>query len=184
MEKQRAELVSADDARQKVHREATEKKRKADSERANALFKTVSSLWDEQIDDELWTDKASRENTKKRLQDLIDTQPELSKDLFKIVHCASSRYAEVLDSDARRQSELSSRLGSVLKKRKTVHAASARTAAVSAPAPTASSDVPKKKTLMDIMSGYNGKGGSVSGTATSIMQRLYNSHLERHADPF
>ena len=180
MEKERAELAAADEERQKKHREAMEKKRKADTERANALFETVSSLWDEQIDDEIWADEKNRAEQKKRLQTLIEKQPELSKDLFKIVHCASARYAEVLSTDAQRQRDLSSRLGHVMKRRKTTHVASARAAEAPAPTPSA----PKKKTLMDIMSGYNGKGGSVSGTATSIMQRLYNSHLERHADPF
>ena len=116
------------------------------------------------------------------MKQLIAAQPELSKDLFKIVHCASARYAEVLNGDAQRQRELTSKLGHVMKKRKTVHAASARSAESapeSAPQPSGAS---KKKTLMEIMSGYGGSG-AVSGTATSIMQRLYKSHMERSA-PF
>ena len=177
VEEERAKLAAAEEERTKTAKAAAEKKRKADTDKATALFETVSSLWDEQVTDDLWSDEASRADQKEKMKQLIAAQPELSKDLFKIVHCASARYAEVLSGDAQRQRELTSKLGHVMKKRKTVHAASARdapaepTAAASAP----SRNVPSKKTLMDIMSGY----GGASGTATAIMQRLYKSQLER-----
>ena len=184
LEKERNELAAAEEERQRVANEAREKKRKADTDKATALFETVSSLWDEQVTDELWSDETSRAEQKEKMKQLIAAQPELSKDLFKIVHCASARYADVLNGDAQRQRELTSKLGHVMKKRKTVHAASARSAESAPTQPTAaqSTDASKKKTLMEIMSGYGGSG-AVSGTATSIMQRLYKSHMERSA-PF
>ena len=182
LKQERDKLASAEEERQRVVNEAAEKKRKADTERANALFETVSALWDEQVDDSLWSDEESRAQQKEKMKQLIESQPSLSKDLFKIVHCASARYAETLSADAQRQRELTSKLGHVMKKRKTVHAASARaaTAAPVAAAAPAAAAAPTQKSLMDIMKGYN---GGVSGTATNIMQRLYKSHQERSA-PF
>eukprot|EP00949_MAST-11_sp_MAST-11-sp1_P001104 g1104.t1 len=166
-------------------KQAAEKKRKADTDKATALFETVSSLWDEQVTDDLWSDEASRAEQKEKMKQLIAAQPELSKDLFKIVHCASARYAEVLSGDAQRQRELTSKLGHVMKKRKTVHAASARDAPAEPSTPAASSSAPargapSKKTLMDIMNSY----GGASGTATAIMQRLYKSQMERSQNMF
>lgn len=184
VEEARAKLAAADEERTKTAKQAAEKKRKADTDKATALFETVSSLWDEQVTDDLWSDESSRAQQKDKMKQLIAAQPELSKDLFKIVHCASARYAEVLNGDAQRQRELTSKLGHVMKKRKTVHAASARDApaepAAPASASTAASNKPSKKTLMDIMSGY----GGASGTATAIMQRLYKSQLERSQTMF
>ena len=132
--------------------------------------------------DDLWSDDASRAEQKEKMKQLIAAQPELSKDLFKIVHCASARYAEVLSGDAQRQRELTSKLGHVMKKRKTVHAASARDAPAepATPAASTSATTGSKKTLMDIMNGY----GGASGTATAIMQRLYKSHMERSQNMF
>ena len=128
VEEERAKLAAADQERTKAAKAASEKKRKADTDKATALFETVSSLWDEQVTDDLWSDESSRAEQKEKMKQLITAQPELSKDLFKIVHCASARYAEVLSGDAQRQRELTSKLGHVMKKRKTVHAASARDA--------------------------------------------------------
>ena len=185
IEKERDELAAAEEERQRIANEAKEKKRKADTDKATALFETVSSLWDEQVTDDLWSDENSRAEQKDKMKQLISAQPELSKDLFKIIHCASARYAEVLNGDAQRQRELTSKLGHVMKKRKTVHAASARSAdpAPAQPETAQSSGAPKKKTLMEIMNSYSGGSGAVSGTATSIMQRLYKSHMDRSA-PF
>lgn len=188
VEEERAKLAAAEEERTKTAKAAAEKKRKADTDKATALFETVSSLWDEQVTDDLWSDENSRAEQKEKMKQLIAAQPELSKDLFKIVHCASARYAEVLNGDAQRQRELTSKLGHVMKKRKTVHAASARDAPAapavshssSSSSSAAASSAPQKKTLMDIMSGY----GSASGTATSIMQRLYKSHMERSQNMF
>ena len=184
VEEERAKLAAAEEERTKAAKEAAEKKRKADTDTATALFETVSALWDEQVTDDLWSDENSRAEQKEKMKQLIAAQPELSKDLFKIVHCASARYAEVLSGDAQRQRELTSKLGHVMKKRKTLHAASARNApaepatpAVSASAPAGA---PAKKTLMDIMNGY----GGASGTATAIMQRLYKSQMERSQNMF
>ena len=184
VEEERAKLAAAEEERTKAAKEAAEKKRKADTDKATALFETVSALWDEQVTDDLWSDENSRAEQKEKMKQLIAAQPELSKDLFKIVHCASARYAEVLSGDAQRQRELTSKLGHVMKKRKTLHAASARNApaepatpAVSASAPAGA---PAKKTLMDIMNGY----GGASGTATAIMQRLYKSQMERSQNMF
>lgn len=182
VEEERAKLASAEEERTKAAKAASEKKRKADTDKATALFETVSSLWDEQVTDDLWSDESSRAQQKDKMKQLIAAQPELSKDLFKIVHCASARYAEVLNGDAQRQRELTSKLGHVMKKRKTVHAASARDApaepAASKAAP--SRGAPSKKTLVDIMNGY----GGASGTATAIMQRLYKSQMERSQNMF
>jgi hypothetical protein len=183
VEEERAKLAAAEDERTKVAKQAAEKKRKADTDKATALFETVSSLWDEQVTDDLWSDENSRAEQKEKMKQLIAAQPELSKDLFKIVHCASARYAEVLNGDAQRQRELTSKLGHVMKKRKTVHAASARNAPAEPAAPAASAPArgaTSKKTLMDIMNGY----GGASGTATSIMQRLYKSQMERSQNMF
>lgn len=182
VEEERAKLAAADQERTKAAKQAAEKKRKADTDKATALFETVSSLWDEQVTDDLWSDEASRAEQKSKMKQLITAQPELSKDLFKIVHCASARYAEVLSGDAQRQRELTSKLGHVMKKRKTVHAASARDAPAepATPAASTSATAPSKKTLMDIMNGY----GGASGTATAIMQRLYKSQMERSQNMF
>jgi len=184
VEEERAKLAAAEEERTKAAKLAAEKKRKADTDKATALFETVSSLWDEQVTDDLWSDETSRAEQKEKMKQLIAAQPELSKDLFKIVHCASARYAEVLSGDAQRQRELTSKLGHVMKKRKTVHAASARDAPAEPATPATSASAPArapaKKTLMDIMNGY----GGASGTATAIMQRLYKSQMERSQNMF
>ena len=99
MEEERAKLAAAEEERTKTVKQAAEKKRKADTDKATALFETVSSLWDEQVTDDLWSDEASRAEEKEKMKQLIAAQPELSKDLFKIVHCASARYAEVLSGE-------------------------------------------------------------------------------------
>ena len=62
------------------------------------------------------------------MKELIAEKPEMARDIFKIVHCASARYAETLSSEAQQQREMTAKLGHVLKRRKTVHAASARAA--------------------------------------------------------
>jgi predicted metal-binding protein len=46
---ERDKLAAADQERQRVANEKAEKKRKADTEKATALFETVSSLWNEQV---------------------------------------------------------------------------------------------------------------------------------------
>jgi hypothetical protein len=139
----------------------------------------------EQVDDALWADPDSRQEQTKKMKELIAEKPEMARDIFKIVHCASARYAETLSSDAQQKRDMTAKLGHVLKRRKTVHAASARAAAEPATpaAPAAAPKAPQRRTLMDIMSGYNGKGGALSGTATSIMQRLYNEQRKRQS-PF
>jgi len=183
VEQARAKLAAADEERTKAASAAADKKRKADTDRATALFETVSSLWDEQVTDDLWSDEGSRAEQKQKMKQLIAAQPELSKDLFKIVHCASARYAEVLNGDAQRQRDLTSKLGHVMKKRKTVHAASGRNDPAEPAAASAAASArgaPLKKNLMDIMSGY----GGTSGTATAIMQRLYKSQMERTQNMF
>lgn len=42
-------LAAADAERTRIAGEKAEKKRKADTEKATALFETVSSLWNEQV---------------------------------------------------------------------------------------------------------------------------------------
>ena len=135
------------------------------------------------MDDELWADADSRQEQTEKMKKLIAEKPKIARDLFKIVHCASARYAKTLSSEAQQQQEMTAKLGHVLKRRKTVHAASARAETPAAPAPQAAPKEPQRRTLMDIMSGYNGKGGALSGTATSIMQRLYNEQRKRQS-PF
>ena len=144
VEEERARLAAAEEERTKAAKQAAEKKRKADTDKATALFETVSALWDEQVTDDLWSDETSRAEQKEKMKQLIAAQPELSKDLFKIVHCASARYAEVLSGDAQRQRELTSKLGHVMKKRKTVHAASARDAPAEPATPAASTSAPAR----------------------------------------
>ena len=89
----------------------------------------------------------------------------------------------MLNTDAERQRNLTSKLGHVMKKRK-IHAASARTAeAPATPATPAKPAEPQQKSLMSIMKGYSGRSG-MSGTATSLMNRLYKQQSERFASPF
>lgn len=184
VKKQNAEMLAEKTERERKQKEAAAKKRKADTERAEALFATVSEMWDKQVTDSLWQDEQSRAEQKKRIEELVQKNPEVTKDLFRIVHCASSRYASVLDSNAARQAELTSKLGHVMKKRK-VHAASARHATPeTTPAPVAPAEAPtapRTKSLMDIMKSYQSQG--TSGNATNIMQRLYKAHQKRAA-PF
>ena len=180
--KDRDEHKSVNEARAKKEEEAKEKKRAADTERAEALMSTLTELWDEQVPDSVWQD--NKDAQKAKMKKFIEQSPELAKDLFSVVHCASSRYAKVLNNDAERQRTLSTKLGHVMKKRK-IHAASARAApaaADSTPAPAAAPAQPQKKTLMSIMGNYS-KGG-MSGTATSLMNRLYKQQSERFSSPF
>lgn len=182
VQKERDEHKFINDARMKKEKEVAEKKRAADIERAEALMSTLTELWDEQVPDSVWQD--NKEDQKEKMKKFIEQSPELAKDLFSVVHCASSRYASVLNSDAERQRTLSDKLGHVMKKRK-VHAASARAAAPetnAAPTPPTNSGAPKQKDLMSIMKGYS-KGG-MSGTATSLMNRLYKQQQDRFASPF
>jgi hypothetical protein len=177
-EKERDEHKTVNEARQAKEKEAVAKKRAADTEKAEALMSTLTELWDDQVPDSVWQD--NKDEQKAKMKQLIEQSPELAKDLFSVVHCASSRYATVLNSDAERQRNLTSKLGHVMKKRK-IHAASARTEPASAtPAKPAE---PQQKSLMSIMKGYSGKSG-MSGTATSLMNRLYKQQSERFASPF
>ena len=177
-EKERDEHKTVNEARQAKEKEAATKKRAADTEKAEALMSTLTELWDDQVPDSVWQD--NKDEQKAKMKQLIEQSPELAKDLFSVVHCASSRYATVLNSDAERQRNLTSKLGHVMKKRK-IHAASARTE--SAPATPAKPAEPQQKSLMSIMKGYSGKSG-MSGTATSLMNRLYKQQSERFASPF
>jgi len=176
-EKERDEHKTVNEARQAKEQEVTQKKRATDTEKAEALMSTLTELWDETVPDSLWQD--NKEKSKSQMKKLIEESPELAKDLFSVVHCASSRYATVLNSDAERHRTLSSKLGHVMKKRK-IHAASARVAEPVAPAKPAE---PQQKSLMSIMKGYSGNSG-MSGTATSLMNRLYKQQSERYASPF
>lgn len=181
--KDRDEHKSVNEARAQKEKQAKEQKRAADTERAEALMSTLTELWDEQVPDSVWQD--NKDDQKAKMKQFIEQSPELAKDLFSVVHCASSRYAKVLNTDAERQRTLSSKLGHVMKKRKTIHAASARAApaaADSTPAPATAPAQPEKKTLMSIMGNYS-KGG-MSGTATSLMNRLYKQQSERFSSPF
>lgn len=180
-EKERDEHKTINEARQAKEKEAAEKKRAADTEKAEALMSTLTELWDEQVPDSVWQD--NKDEQKEKMKQLIAQSPELAKDLFSVVHCASSRYANVLNTDAERQRNLTSKLGHVMKKRK-IHAASARTAeAPATPATPAKPAEPQQKSLMSIMKGYSGRSG-MSGTATSLMNRLYKQQSERFASPF
>lgn len=177
-QKERDEHKTVNEARMAKEQQFAEKKRAADTEKAEALMSTLTELWDDQVPESVWQD--NKEKQKEKMKQLIAQSPELAKDLFSVVHCASSRYATVLNSDAQRQRTLSSKLGHVMKKRK-IHAASARTA--EAPAAPAKPSEPQGKSLMSIMKGYSGKSG-MSGTATSLMNRLYKQQSDRFASPF
>ena len=176
-EKERDEHKTVNEARRAKEQEITQKKRATDTEKAEALMSTLTELWDETVPDSLWQD--NKEKSKSQMKKLIEESPELAKDLFSVVHCASSRYATALNSDVERHRTLSSKLGHVMKKRK-IHAASARVAEPAKPAKPAES---QQKSLMSIMKGYSGNSG-MSGTATSLMNRLYKQQSERYASPF
>ena len=126
--------------------------------------------------DAVWTE--NKDDNVKKMQEFAKKEPELAKQLFSVVHSASSRYQTVLSKESQYQHELSSKLGSVMKKRKVIHAASARDAA-----PAQKPAEPKKedpKDLMAIMKSY----GSINGTAHNLMTRLYNQQMAARRTPF
>lgn len=176
VEKERDEHKSANEARLAAEAEKAAAKKAADLEKAEALLSTLTSLWDEQVPDAVWTE--NKDDNVKKMQEFAKKEPELAKQLFSVVHSASSRYQTVLSKESQYQHELSSKLGSVMKKRKVIHAASARDAA-----PAQKPAEPKKedpKDLMAIMKSY----GSINGTAHNLMTRLYNQQMAARRTPF
>jgi len=177
VQKERDEHKTVNDARNKAELDKATAKKAADLEKAEALLSTLTSLWDEQVPDAVWTE--NKEDNVKKMQEFAQREPALAKQLFSVVHSASSRYQTVLSKESQYKTELSSKLGSVLKKRK-VHAASARSVEHIPDAPAAQSKQDPKD-LMSIMKNY---GNNVSGTAHSLMTRLYNQQMERRRTPF
>lgn len=177
VEKERDEHKTVNEARKKQELEAAAAKKAADLEKAEALLSTLTSLWDEQVPDAVWTE--NKDDNVKKMQEFAKKEPELAKQLFSVVHSASSRYQSVLSQESQYKHELSSKLGSVMKKRKVVHAASAR-AAESAPETVAEPKKDDPKDLMAIMQSY----GGINGTAHNLMTRLYNQQMERRRTPF
>tara|TARA_Y100000992_G_scaffold287539_1_gene240424 strand:- start:1447 stop:2760 length:1314 start_codon:yes stop_codon:yes gene_type:complete len=177
VEKERDEHKTVNEARKKQELEAAAAKKAADLEKAEALLSTLTSLWDEQVPDAVWTE--NKDDNVKKMQEFAKKEPELAKQLFSVVHSASSRYQTVLSQESQYKHELSSKLGSVMKKRKVVHAASAR-AAESAPETVAEPKKDDPKDLMAIMQSY----GGINGTAHNLMTRLYNQQMERRRTPF
>ncbi|MAE79216.1 MAG: hypothetical protein CL967_05555 [Euryarchaeota archaeon] len=174
---QQKELLEAEmkekNERKRLEEEAMQKKRKADAEKALGFMQSCAEMWDEQISDQaIWSDNKDEQMSK--MKQLVEKNPSLAKDLFQVVHCASSRYADMVSDNAQKQTTLTERLGHVMKKRKTVHAASARSS--SAAAPPAAKPKSRTQDLMSIMSNYAGR---TSGSATNLMQKLYNSRIER-----
>lgn len=177
VEKERDEHKTVNEARLAAEAEKAAAQKAADLEKAEALLSTLTSLWDDQVPDAVWTE--NKEDNVKKMQEFAKKEPELAKQLFSVVHSASSRYQTVLSKESQYQHELSSKLGSVMKKRKVVHAASARKAAPAAHKPAE----PKKedpKDLMSIMKSY----GSINGTAHNLMTRLYNQQMANRRTPF
>lgn len=177
VQKERDEHKTVNEARKKQELEAAAAKKAADLEKAEALLSTLTSLWDEQVPDAVWTE--NKDDNVKKMQEFAKKEPELAKQLFSVVHSASSRYQTVLSQESQYKHELSSKLGSVMKKRKVVHAASAR-AAESAPETHAQPKKEDPKDLMAIMQSY----GGINGTAHNLMTRLYNQQMERRRTPF
>lgn len=177
VQKERDEHKTVNEARKKQELEAAATKKAADLEKAEALLSTLTSLWDEQVPDAVWTE--NKDDNVKKMQEFAKKEPELAKQLFSVVHSASSRYQTVLSQESQYKHELSSKLGSVMKKRKVVHAASAR-AAESAPKTHAEPSKEDPKDLMAIMQSY----GGINGTAHNLMTRLYNQQMERRRTPF
>lgn len=177
VQKERDEHKTVNEARKKQELEAAAAKKAADLEKAEALLSTLTSLWDEQVPDAVWTE--NKDDNVKKMQEFAKKEPELAKQLFSVVHSASSRYQTVLSQESQYKHELSSKLGSVMKKRKVVHAASAR-AAESAPETCAQPKKEDPKDLMAIMQSY----GGINGTAHNLMTRLYNQQMERRRTPF
>ena len=175
--KERDEHKTVNEARKKQELEAAAAKKAADLEKAEALLSTLTTLWDEQVPDAVWTE--NKDDNVKKMQEFAKKEPELAKQLFSVVHSASSRYQSVLSQESQYKHELSSKLGSVMKKRKVVHAASAR-AAESAPETPAEPKKDDPKDLMAIMQSY----GGINGTAHNLMTRLYNQQMERRRTPF
>ena len=161
--------------RKRQEEEAMQKKRKADAEKALGFMQSCAEMWDEQISDQaIWSDNKDEQMSK--MKQLVEKNPSLAKDLFQVVHCASSRYADMVNDNAQKQTTLTERLGHVMKKRKTVHAASARASSSPAAAPPAAKPKNRTQDLMSIMSNYAGR---TSGSATNLMQKLYNSRIDR-----
>ena len=175
--KERDEHKTVNEARKKAESEMAAAKKAADLEKAEALLGTLTSLWDEQVPDAVWTE--NKDDNVKKMQEFAKREPELARQLFSVVHSASSRYQTVLSKESQYKTELSSKLGSVLKKRK-VHAASARSSEQAPVAPVA----PEKENPKDLMAIMKNYGGNVSGTAHSLMTRLYNQRNERRRTPF
>lgn len=161
--------------RKRKEEEALQKKRKADAEKALGFMESCAEMWDEQISDQaIWSDNKDEQMSK--MKQLVEENPSLAKDLFQVVHCASSRYADMVNDNVEKQTTLTQRLGHVMKKRKTVHAASARATSSAPSAPAATKPKSRTEDLMSIMSNYAGR---TSGSATNLMQKLYNSRIER-----
>lgn len=178
--KERDEHKTVNDARKKAEEEKIAAQKQSDLEKSQALLSTLTSLWDEQVPDAVWTE--NKEDNIKKMQEFAEREPALAKQLFSVVHSASSRYASVLNSDSERERMLSSKLGHVMKKRK-IHAASARSAETPAAPPKAAAPAAQSdpKDLMTIMKQY---GNNVSGTAHSLMNKLYKQQMERRRTPF
>lgn len=178
---ERDEHKTVNEARQKAEAEQVAAQKKSDTEKAQALLSTLTSLWDEQVPDAVWTE--NKDELSKKMEAFAQKEPELAKQLFSVVHSASSRYATVLNSESERERMLSSKLGHVMKKRK-IHAASARSAEPVAPSQAAKAAPAGQKDPKDLMSIMKQYGNNVSGTAHTLMTRLYNQQMDRRRTPF
>ena len=76
-------IAAAEAERERIANEKAEKKRKVDTEKATALFETVSALWNDQVDDELWADRISP-GADRKMKKLIAEKPEMARDLFRL----------------------------------------------------------------------------------------------------
>lgn len=150
------------------------KEKEADSQKGAKLLETLTELWDDSMtEDSLW--KQDKETQKHNLQKLVNTDPKLAKDVFRIIHSASARAHNVIKGNAAEQHRLTSTMEHVMKKRKTVHAASARdNAAPKAPSAQPAQPSQDRNTWVKSIIGSYGQ----TGGATSLMQKLYENRME------
>jgi len=149
------------------------KEKEADAQKGAKLLETLSELWDDSMtEDSLW--QQDKEAQKQNLQKLVNTNPKLAKDVFRIVHSASARAHSVIKGSVAEQQRLTSTMEHVMKKRKTVHAASARDAEPKGqPEKPAQTPQDRSAWVKSIIGSYGQTGG-----ATSLMQKLYENRME------
>lgn len=149
------------------------KEKEADAQKGVKLLETLTELWDDSMtEDSLW--KQDKEAQTAKLKQLVAVNPSLAKDVLRIVHSASARAHSVIKGKVAEQHRLTSTMEHVMKKRKTVHAASARDADPAEPkGQPAQPPQDRNAWVKSIMGNYGQTGG-----ATSLMNKLYENRME------